>query len=200
MANQKGWERLGYLAIAFPAVLHAAEGGGSSMLTPLLPQIVWAIITFAVVFGILAKTAWPVIQEILDERAQRIEESLKAAELARKEAEAERERFRCEVAQERLRLREKLARMEEDIARRRAALLDEAHKEAARVRQEAEAAIERMRKELMAAVAERAVDLALAAAEKLLQRRLEAGDDRRFVRETILSITAGDAGGFGGRS
>ena len=106
-----------FLFLLFPALAGASEGG-KSLVTPLVPQIVWAVVTLGVVFLILAKGAWPVILEALDERARRIEENLKAAERARQEAELDKEKLRREMERERLRLREAVAKMEEDIAKR----------------------------------------------------------------------------------
>ena len=57
---------------------------------PILPEgkeIVWAVIAFAIVFGLLAWKAWPAIKKALKDREDRIRGDLERAESARVEAE-----------------------------------------------------------------------------------------------------------------
>ena len=66
----------------------AAEGGGAAaILIPALAELIPALISFAIVFFILAKLAWPAISNMLDQRAETIRESLENAEAAKVEAE-----------------------------------------------------------------------------------------------------------------
>ena len=53
---------------------------------PILPEgkeIVWAVIAFAIVFGLLAWKAWPAIKKALKDREDRIRGDLERAEQAR---------------------------------------------------------------------------------------------------------------------
>lgn len=186
--------RTALLLVLVPSILSAEEASGTSFLVPLLPQVVWAWITFGVVLGILLKTAWPVITEALHERARRIEGSLRAAEEARQHAARERERFAREVAGERKRIRQAISRMEAEIAERRAALLAEARAEAACLRAEAEEAIAQAKRLALKEVADRAVDLALAAAEGVLRERTSPAVDRRVAQEVIQEILGKNGG------
>jgi F-type H+-transporting ATPase subunit b len=65
-----------------------AEGGGAAaILIPAPAELIHALVSFTVVFIILAKFAWPAISTMLDQRADTIRESLEKAEAAKIEAE-----------------------------------------------------------------------------------------------------------------
>jgi F-type H+-transporting ATPase subunit b len=53
-----------------------------SLLTPDLGIIFWMVISFAIVFGILAKFGFPVITKMVDERRDYIQQSLQKADEA----------------------------------------------------------------------------------------------------------------------
>lgn len=66
----------------------AAEGGGAAaVLIPKMAELIPALISFAIVFFVLAKFAWPAISDMLDKRAETIRESLEKAEEAKIEGE-----------------------------------------------------------------------------------------------------------------
>lgn len=66
----------------------AAEGGGAAaVLIPKMGELIPSLISFAIVFFVLAKFAWPAISDMLDKRAETIRESLEKAEEAKIEGE-----------------------------------------------------------------------------------------------------------------
>src|SRR4029079_6576660 len=64
-------------------------------------EIVWAVISFAIVFGLLAWKAWPAIKKALKDRENRIRGDLERAEQARLEGEASLEEYRKQLAEAR---------------------------------------------------------------------------------------------------
>lgn len=167
-----------------------AEKSGTNFLVPLLPQVVWAVVTFLVAFGVLWKFAWPAIVKALDEREARIRDALSSAEQAQKDAEDARERTKAEMAVEHRRMDEEVAAMKVDLNRTRDEQLAAARTEAEAVLHKAVEAIEQAKLQALAEVRGRAVDLAIAGAERIIARRLSGEDERRFAQEVIDSFAA----------
>jgi F0F1-type ATP synthase membrane subunit b/b' len=70
-------------------------------LIPKMPEILVALTSFLVLFAILSKFAFPPVTKMLDERAEKIRESLEKAEETRIEAERLLEEYRVQMAEAR---------------------------------------------------------------------------------------------------
>ncbi|XCB30681.1 F0F1 ATP synthase subunit B [Arcanobacterium hippocoleae] len=77
----------------------AVEGGGGfyHLLLPSLPDLIWGTLAFVFVATVIHKFAWPTFIQTLDERTEKIENGLKAAEIARAEIASERENLAAEI-------------------------------------------------------------------------------------------------------
>lgn len=81
-------------------LFQSAEGSHVfSVLVPALPDLIWGTIAFVIVAVVVYKFAWPSFAATLDERREKIEYGLKAAQIAKAEIAAEREGLASEVAQ-----------------------------------------------------------------------------------------------------
>ncbi|WP_124055444.1 F0F1 ATP synthase subunit B [Arcanobacterium ihumii] len=82
-------------------ILASGSGGhGSfSVVVPALPDLIWGTLAFVVVALAVYKFAWPSFSAMLDERSEKIEKGLQAAEIARKEIAEERQDLQDEVVQ-----------------------------------------------------------------------------------------------------
>src|SRR2546429_436 len=63
-----------------------AAGGGNFLVTPHVGLMIWTLIAFSVTLLTLRRLAFPRIQEALERRRLRIEESVTRAEQRRREA------------------------------------------------------------------------------------------------------------------
>jgi len=83
---------LAALVAGLSSAANAAEGGGSGM--PQLdfhdfpPQIVWLVVSFVVLYFVMARLAIPAIADTLDKRQAKIQGDLDAAEKASEETRA----------------------------------------------------------------------------------------------------------------
>jgi F-type H+-transporting ATPase subunit b len=85
-------------------LLLAAEEGAEGGFNPLAPEfglIVWVTVAFLIVFYVLSKRAFPLIQQGLADRERRIKEDLERAEETKKEAEQILEDYKARIAQAR---------------------------------------------------------------------------------------------------
>ena len=74
------------LAALILAVEHTEDIKAKNPILPEGKEIVWAVISFVIVFGLLAWKAWPAIKKALKDREDRIRGDLERAEQARIEA------------------------------------------------------------------------------------------------------------------
>jgi F-type H+-transporting ATPase subunit b len=157
---------------------------------------IWTLVIFLSLLAVLYKFAYPHILGAVETRERRIQEVLDAAARDRLEAERLLQEQRAQLAEGRQQVQQLLTEGRQSAERLRAELLEQA-------RLEQEALLERTRQDLarerelaIAAVREEAVDISLAAASKLLERRLDAAEDRKLVRDYLQRVGAGNGGGL----
>ena len=183
------------LSVLFASPALAQDGGG--LLEPNAGLMIWTVIIFLTVLGVLYWKAYPKILGVVEAREQHIRELLEAAARDREEAEA--------LLEEQKREREAIrGQVQEVLAEGRAAgdrLRDEILAEARREQQELLERTRRdIRQEMERSIAElrvQTVDLAIAAATKLVHRNLNDEDNRRLVREYVEQIDLREPSGTG---
>jgi len=149
-----------------------------------IPSLIVYLINFSLLLGLLYVFAYKPILRLLDQRAQRIQESLAAADQARQEAASSRAAIEEQLNQAR-REGQRLLDQAREAAERYGA------EEAARAREQAEAFVTRARADIQrerdAAIAEVRThfgDLAISAAERIIRRSL----DRQAHRDLIAQV------------
>lgn len=158
---------------------------------PILPEInevIWAILSFAVLFGLLAKFAFPAIRRGLEGREQTIRDDLEAAQSARREADETLNEYRQQLAEARNeagRIIEE-ARQAADGLRREVQENAEAEAASARERAQAEIdqAVSRARSDLQRQVGDFAVQLA----ERIVERNLDRETQQALIDEYIQEV------------
>lgn len=78
-------------------ILATGSGSKFNLLWPALPDLLWGTVAFVIVAFVIYKFAWPSFINMLDERTEKIDKGLKAAEIARAEIAAERDNLAEEV-------------------------------------------------------------------------------------------------------
>ena len=168
----------------------ADAGSGGGLLGGLginLASFIAQFVSFGIVFFILAKFAFPVIQRTLDQRRTIIQEGVENAERAKRElAEAK-------INAEQL-LREARIQQQEIISQ--AGKL--AEKDAQRIREEAEARTAQFEQQQIARIQQEAararaelsrlvVNLSISAAGKVISKSVDTKDNRRMVEEFVTA-------------
>jgi F-type H+-transporting ATPase subunit b len=178
------------------------EEGGSFLVSPGLGLMIWTLVLFLITMWVLAKFAFPRIQEALEKRANAIRENIEASERQREEADELLAEYRQRLAEAREQAEDIAARArkasEAAIAEARAEGKEKREELVAAARKDIETetrrSLERIRKEV--------ADLTVLATEKVTRKTLDPSDHQRLVEEALgevdFSALAGNGAKKGG--
>ncbi len=136
------------------------------------PQIIWLVITFSILWFLMAKIALPRIGLVLEERQKRITDNLKLAEDLQKEARAEFDSYQAAILEARDRAREIISDTTQEVSKNIAGQkeeLDQSISESIRI---ADSRIESATVKAMADIQNNAAQVASAATECLTGKTL----------------------------
>ncbi|MBI2847601.1 MAG: F0F1 ATP synthase subunit B [Chloroflexi bacterium] len=154
-----------------------------------LPALVAQIINFGILFLILYLVAYKRILKILDQRSQKVKESVEQTERIREQAaQAEDEsRRRIEAAgKEGQEIINRAVKTGEEV---RQQAQQEARREAESLITRARAEIQRERDEAITELRQEFADLAVFAAEKVINRSLDKEAHRELIEKTLEEST-----------
>jgi F-type H+-transporting ATPase subunit b len=150
--------------------------------------MIWTIIAFLITLFVLKRWAFGPIQKVIDERRDRIRQSIEDADRAREEARKLLEEHRALIGQARSQAEEILAearktresmerRMREETETERQRRLEETRRE---IQAETQRALEQIRNEV--------AELTLVAATKVTGKVLDDADHRRLIEDAIEGL------------
>jgi len=151
--------------------------------------LVWALIVFGALLGLLWKYAWGPIMHALEEREKRIQKTIDDAKAQFQAAEAKAAEYERRLHQARDDAAEIIAEGKRDVEKVHAEITAEANKEAARVLERAKREILLAKQAAVEEIRQEAVTLTADIAVRVLQREINAEDHNRFVREAVEQIT-----------
>jgi len=170
------------------AAEHAEEIEAKNPILPEGKEVFWAVISFAIVFGLLAWKAWPAIKKQLKAREDRIRGDLERAEQARIEAEGSLDEYRKQLAEARSeasKIIEEARLAAEQVRQERIAAIDsEIAEHRARAQEDIRLATERAMAELQGRVAELSIELA----EKVVEHNLDRDTQTRLIENYINQV------------
>ncbi|MBR6494424.1 MAG: F0F1 ATP synthase subunit B [Prevotella sp.] len=157
-----------------------------SILTPDFGLFFWMLVAFLVVFLLLAKFGFPVITNMVEERKNFIDESLRKAHEAQ-ERLANIEKEGESILQE---AREKQAQILREAAETRDAIVEQAQEKArtegARLLDDAKIAIEQEKKAAIADIRSQVATLSVEIAEKVLKQNLKDEQSQMDLIDRML--------------
>lgn len=181
------------MSYSYPALLAAEASTESHHSNPLVPEaneLIWGLVSFVLLFVLLAKFVFPSVQKMLDERAANIEGKLDQAEHEREEARqllASYQQKLTEAHAEAGRLMEQARtnadRLETEL---RAKAEDQARKIVERAQETIQAERDRALETLRSEVGGLAVDLAERVVGESLDRELQL----RLVDQYISELSS----------
>jgi F-type H+-transporting ATPase subunit b len=150
-----------------------------------LPGLITQLVSFIILLGLLVALLYRPILRTLDERSNRIKESLETAQRVRDESaqsqqemQAQLETARAEGQQLITQAREVADRYrEEELAKAREEIRAERARAEANIQRERDAAIEELRREF--------AGLAVSAAERVVERSLDESTHREIIEKVL---------------
>jgi len=160
---------------------------------PLSSEVLVALVSFGVLFVLMWKFALPPITKMLDERAEKIKDSLEKAEETRVEAERLLDEYKVQLAE----ARQEANRVIEQGRKVADTMKDEI---VAKANEERESMLVRAREEIQgekrAAMAElqaQVADLSVAVAGRLIGTTLSADDHKALIEKVVAEVGSLDA-------
>ena len=162
---------------------------GANALIEVVPGLmIWTIVAFFITFFVLKRYAFGPIQKLIDERRDRIRQSIEEADRAREEARSLLEEHRALIGQARGQAEDILAearrtresmerRMRDETEAERQRRLEETRREIAA---ETQRALEQIRNEV--------ADLTLEATSIVVGQKLDSDRDRELISQAIGSL------------
>lgn len=164
----------------------ATEEGGISIIVPKMAEFVPALIAFLIIWVVLAKVAWPKILGTMDERSQRIEDSLNEAERTKQHALEVRKESDDLLTDARRQAADIVLAARQDAEAERQRIIAAAHKEAEGIIERAHRNADDERHALYADAAASIADLSVSVASKIVEKQLdEDGEQRRLIESYI---------------
>ncbi len=158
-------------------------------LTKLDPGLyIWTVLTFLLLLGVLTKYAWKPLLKMLEQRENRIRDSLRAAQEARQETERLQADSKALLAQAHAQAQDILAQGKVAARKLKDETLQEAKTKTQALIREAETRIETEKQKALLEVRTEVVDLSLQIARKLIQKNLTTEDNLTLIKESLRDL------------
>lgn len=152
--------------------------------------IIWTLVTFVVLLLLLSRVAWKPILRMVEDRENRIRDSLESAAKQREEAERMIAEHQAALDAARKEAAEMLRNAQAGLEKSREEQLAKARADAEALVASARKQIEEEQKKAFAEVKAVAVELAIQAASKLIEASMDEGKQRQLVEEYLASLPA----------
>jgi len=150
--------------------------------------MIWTIVCFGIAFWVLKRYAFGPIQKTIDERRDRIHQSLTEADHARDEARRLLEEHRALIAQARQEAEKIRQEVRADAEAMRERVREETEADRQRRLDETKRQIEAETVRSLTVIRQEVAELTLIAVAKVTGKVLDSGDQRRLIDEAISSL------------
>lgn len=171
-------------------LLAVAENGEESVeILPAAPELIWGLVAFLLLLGVMSKLVFPRVNEMLDDRATAIQGKMEEADAKLAEAEESKARFEESIADARGEATRIIEESKSTAESLRADIIARAEEEARGIveRAQNEVAAERDRalQDLRTEVGRLSVDLA----SRIVERELDASTHQGLVDDYIQRLS-----------
>lgn len=149
---------------------------------------VTALVVFALTAAFLGSVVWPKINKGLQDREDKIRNSIEEAELAQEQAKAALAQYERNLAQARAEAQKMLDDAKSQQQAIAAELKSKSEAELAMMREKARRDIDLAKRAAVAEIQEHATELATRIAGKILQREISPQDQHRLMSESLAEL------------
>ncbi len=168
------------------AVLAAEAGEGFNPLdVEGAGSFLWTLIIFLIALPLMWLLVMGPITRALEERDERVQTSITAAERASRDAERARAEVEVRLGEAQTAAAKLLSDARERGEEREREIIETARREAEGLVTRASADIATAREQALSAIRDEVVDLSLLAAGQVLKRKVDSEDDRRLVQDYV---------------
>ncbi|HXO85685.1 MAG TPA: F0F1 ATP synthase subunit B [Gemmatimonadales bacterium] len=171
-----------------PAVDHGGGGGGGGPFAINPGLIIWTLLVFVILLGLLWKFAFPSIVRSVEERERRIQKQLEDAEKANAEAQRLLEEHKKQIAAAHHEAQDILAKAKTVSQKEREMLLAKAREEYDGLLARARKDIDAEKEKAIQALRREAVELSIAAASRVIEANLDTDANRKLVTDFLESL------------
>lgn len=154
---------------------------------------VWTIITFMVLFFVLAKFAWKPLIKMLQEREEMIRDSLDDAEKAKTELEHLNEESEAIMTKARAEAQTILANGKAAAEKVKEDTIAKAKEQAIKILEKTEKQIQIEKDKAIIDIKQEVVNLSLSVAKKLINKNLNDADNKSLIEETLKKVNKYEA-------
>jgi len=173
------------------AVVEEGGGGeesGSFLVSPEVGLMIWTLLVFGISMYVLAKVAFPRIQQALDKRQRLIEDSIDTAERTKREADAILAEYRERLAEARAQADEIVARARKTAEHHETEAIAEAKAKRDEMLEQTRREIEAETERALRAIRGEVADLTVRATEKVTRKSLTVDDQRKLVDDALAEL------------
>lgn len=171
-----------------PAVASAASGDVDVMPDNFGLQI-WVILTFLVMFFLLAKLAFKPIGEALDRRSQAMKEALDEAEKSRAEAKQSLDQYQQQLAEARTEAKQIIEEAKALGENVRKEVVDKAQAEAQALMQRNQEELQRAKDKSLQELRETVAGLSVQIAGKVIEKQIDETAHRQLIENLINDLS-----------
>ena len=154
---------------------------------------VWTIITFMVLFFVLAKFAWKPLMKMLQEREEMIRDSLDDAEKAKTELEHLNEESEAIMTKARAEAQTIIANGKAAAEKVKEDTIAKAKEQAIKILEKTEKQIQIEKDKAIIDIKQEVVNLSLSVAKKLINKNLNDADNKSLIEETLKKVNKYEA-------
>ena len=164
------------------------ENTGMRLLMPNMAEFIPACIAFLIIFFIMSKFAWPTVLKMMEDRENKIQGDLDAAEQAKTQAQTDAKAYEERLAEAEREAAEIVAAAKREAEEERARILAKAQKDAAATIAKARDAVESERKKALVQLSGSVVDLSVEIASKIVGDDLTDAQHRQLAERYLAEV------------